>query len=149
QYPRANEKVLTGRLRLVRTGIHLEFQVDEGAGFRTIATKEVGGADVVSVRAFATSGEMPLPVDLRFTNLDLRWDPGTKIASGDRPAAPQRSRGWRGGGGIGAAVVVLAVAGVVLAVRRRGADQGPPHEPSPAPLACPGCQRKVKVKAEQ
>src|SRR5262249_18012309 len=82
QYPRANENARTGRIRLARTGSELAWQVDEGGtGFQTIATKEVGGADVVSVRAFATSGSKPLPVDIRFTNLELGWAPGTKIAT--------------------------------------------------------------------
>jgi RNA polymerase sigma factor (sigma-70 family) len=130
QYPRASENVLTGRLRLVRTGVDLECQVDEGgAGFRAIATKEVGGGDVVSVRAFAVSGEKPLPVDLRFTHLDLRWDPGTKIAMANQPPGKQRSRGWLVAGAIVASVVVLSLAGVLLVVRRRGSQS--PEGPSP------------------
>jgi hypothetical protein len=160
QYPRANENVLTGRLRLVRTGADLACQVDEGGtGFRTIATKEVGGADVVSVRAFATSGDQPFPVDLRFTNLDLRWDPGTRLASADQPAPAPRSRGWLDAAAIVVTVVVLSVLGVLLLVRRSGASREQPRETSPKPneqsepaqprvtVQCPGCQQPVKAKA--
>jgi hypothetical protein len=133
QYPRANENVRTGRLRLLRVGVDLAFQVDEGGtGFRTIATREVGGGDVVSVRAFATSGEKPLLVDLRFTNLELLWAPATKIAAvnqpgGERPGG-SRSRGWLAAAALVAGLVVLSVAGVVLVARRRGADRRPQGE---------------------
>jgi hypothetical protein len=162
QYPRANEKVRTGRLRLARTGTGLAFQVDEGgAGFRTIATKEVGGADVVSVRAMVATGAKPLPLDLRYSNLELRWAPSTRIAP-PPVAAPRRTRGWLWAG-VGVVMLIgLSMAGVLLFVRRRRrADQGQPREASPttsapavppqAPIAfpCPACRRKLKVKAEQ
>jgi hypothetical protein len=140
KYPRANENVRTGRLRLVRSGTVVAFQVDEGgAGFRTIASREVGGADVVSVRAFATSGEQALPVDLRFRNLELRWDPGTKIAGANAPGGEGAGRQWPRGWLAALLLIVLlglSVAGVVLAVSRRRANwdrprETPPGEPGP------------------
>jgi RNA polymerase sigma factor (sigma-70 family) len=162
QYPRANEEVRTGRLRLVRTGKALAFQVDEGgAGFRTIATKEVGGADVVSVRAMVTTGAKPLPVDLRYSNLELRWAPDTRIAPPPGASSP-RTRGWLSAAVALVVLIGLSMAGVLLVVRhRRRADKGQPLEASPttnapgvppqAPIAfpCPACRRMLKVKAEQ
>ena len=161
QYPRANEKVRTGRLRLVRTGTVLAFQVDEGgAGFRMIATKEVGAADVVSVRAMVATGAKPLPIDLRYSNLELRWAPHTRMAPPPTAARP-RTRGWLSAA-VGVVMLIgLSIVGVLWFVRRRPrAEQGQPGEaspttnapavPPPAPLAipCPACRRKLKVKAE-
>jgi RNA polymerase sigma factor (sigma-70 family) len=161
QYPRANEKVRTGRLRLVRTGTSLAFQVDEGgAGFRTIATREVGGTDVASVRALVTTGAKPLPIDLRYTNLELRWAPETRIAP--PPEAPHpRTRGWLWAAAGAVVLIGLSVAAGLLFARRRRADSEQPREASPttsapavppqAPIAfpCPDCGRILKVKTEQ
>jgi RNA polymerase sigma factor (sigma-70 family) len=152
QYPRADENALTGRLRLVRTGVDLAFQVDEGgAGFRTIATKEVGGADVVSVRAFATSGEKPLPVEVRYPHLEFRWAPGTRIAAANQPVTGPQSRGWLAAGVIVAVLIVLSVAGVLVAARYRTSLQKdiPSFAPQAAiALQCPDCRRNLRVKAE-
>jgi hypothetical protein len=151
KYPRANENVLTGRLRLVRTGIDLALQVDEGGtGFRTIATKEVGDADVVSVRAMITSGAKPLLVDLRYTNLDLRWDPSTKIATENQSGEERRSRGWLATAATVVVVGVLSIAGILVA-RRRGSHQGAQVSTTQLAISlqCPTCQRKIKAKAIQ
>jgi RNA polymerase sigma factor (sigma-70 family) len=128
KYPMANEKVRTGRLRLARTGKDLAFQVAEGgAAFRTLAVQEVGTADVVSVRAFATSGKKPLPVEVRFSHLDLR---GSKIAAAP-PADPAPSRIWLWAAASVVLVMSLSIAGVLLIARsRRINDQKQPAEAS-------------------
>jgi hypothetical protein len=110
EFPRANPRVTTGRLRLARTGSAMTFQVDEGAGFRIIANREVPGEDVVSIRAMATTGAKPFPADVRFSRLELRWDPGAKIAApANTPAAEPRSRGW-----LAAAAILFVVLGVAI-----------------------------------
>lgn len=119
-YPRAREKVTAGKLRLVRTGGQLAFQADEGDGFRTIATKESGGTDVVSVRAFATAFSKPVLVDVRLGQLDLRWAPATRLASAAAAETP-RSRG-RLVAALLFTLTALVVGGVLIVFRRRGRE---------------------------
>src|SRR5262249_31705338 len=107
-----------------------------------------------------TTGAKPLPVDLRYTNLELRWAPDTRIAP--PPEAPHPwTRGWLSAAVAAVVLMGLSVAGGLLLARRRPADEGRPREASPttsapgvppqAPIAfeCPDCRRKLKVKAEQ
>jgi hypothetical protein len=112
------------------------------------------------VRAMVTTGAKPLPVDVRYPNLELRWAPDTRIAPPPQ-AHPPRPRRWLSAA-VGVVVLIgLFVAGALFLGRhRRGADRGRPREPSPATNApavppqaavafpCPGCQRTLKVKAE-
>jgi hypothetical protein len=121
----------TGRLRLERTGTSLAFQVDEGGGFRTIATREIAGADVVSVRAMVATGHKPVPIDLRFTHLEIRWDPGTKIVAApaaNQPIDAQRppgkgSHGWLVAAAIIGTLVALSVGAMLFIVRRRTGNE--------------------------
>jgi predicted Zn finger-like uncharacterized protein len=166
QYPQANAKIRSGRLRLTRTGNDLAFQVDEGGGFRVIASKEVGGADVVSVHVLATTGKEPFPVDVRFPSLELRWDPASKVAAAppvlERAQEKPPSRGWLAAAAIVVGLMAVSIVGWFFLSRlRRGTHQPSPREtakrngaegatpPSGLALVCPGCQRKIRVKAEQ
>src|SRR5262249_51277973 len=104
----------------------------------TIATKDVGNADVISVRAFSTSGSKPLPVELRFTNLDLRWAEHV----GERQIPEQHSRGWLLAAVIVVAVIGLSIAGALLIARSRAETISQPF----LTFQCPACQRKMKTK---
>jgi hypothetical protein len=63
-----------GKMRLVRAGKKLIYQIADGdGGFLVIATKDFGAEDVIAVRLHATTGwQMKSGVDVRFTNLTLR-----------------------------------------------------------------------------
>jgi RNA polymerase sigma factor (sigma-70 family) len=69
-------KAPKGRLRLVRTGSKLIYQIADGdAGFHVLATKEFGTADVMAVRAQCITGwKANFAVDIRFGSLELRAD---------------------------------------------------------------------------
>jgi len=163
KYPGASEKIRTGKLRLTRTGTDLAFQIDEGgAGFRTIANKEVGGANVASVRAFATSGNRPFLVDLRFSSLELRWNPTTKVAApapvDDIPPAPAAnppavdSHIWLfAAAGVGFLFIVLLAVVIVARFLLRQSPRAKSQDTTPATsviaFACPECGKNLRVKA--
>ena len=70
--PPANPKSAKGKLRLVRVGNMLLYQIDEGGGFRVIARKEVGLADVIAVRGMCATGWEPVAMEVQFPSLELR-----------------------------------------------------------------------------
>jgi hypothetical protein len=79
-----------GRLRLVRTGTKLSYQIADGADdFRVLASKEFGTADVIAVRAQASTGwQAETGVDVRLASLLLRAE---KIVQPGLPQSAQRA----------------------------------------------------------
>jgi RNA polymerase sigma factor (sigma-70 family) len=65
---------LNGRLRLTRIGKKLFFQAADGAGdFQLLATKEVGTADVLTIRLQCTTGwQTASGITARFDSLEVR-----------------------------------------------------------------------------
>lgn len=163
-YPRANEKARNGRLRLTRTGIKVEMQANEGGGFRPIASQDLNGADVVAVRASVTSGYKSLLVDVRFANLELRWNPAAKVAAPapvndarPEPAVnqpPATTRTWVYIV-IGAALLLLGLlVAIMLAWLLLGRRSSRRNVPAPATTSmvhfnCPSCGKNLKVKPSQ
>jgi RNA polymerase sigma factor (sigma-70 family) len=162
----------TGRLRLKRTGAVLSSYAAEGLDgeFTLLGQLPFGKDDVREVRLIASPGGPKASFEVRLTDLQIRAEslrnlpdaaatgPGANPPGGEGVGGP-RWRGWLAAAVI-VAVVVLSLAGVVLAVRRRSAARGTPGEPpekdtpanttpSPVALPCPQCRRKVKVMVEQ
>jgi hypothetical protein len=75
---------LSGRLRLVRRGVMLSYQVAEGEAdtFQELYQSELGDGDLDGVRFAAESGGSPTGVDVRVKSVRVRAD--------DLPAEPVR-----------------------------------------------------------
>jgi predicted RNA-binding Zn-ribbon protein involved in translation (DUF1610 family) len=166
KYPRADDKFRTGRLRLVRTGTDVAFQVEEGdTGFRTLGNRDVGGADVLAVRAWATSGWKAMDVDVRFNTLDIRWNPAAQVAGAPAPVNEVRpdpaiaqpaanTRTWLFIV-IGAALLLFGLlVAIMLAWLLLGRRSSRGNVPAPASTSmvhfnCPSCAKNLKVKPSQ
>jgi hypothetical protein len=72
---RVRAKEPKGRLKLARTGSHLQYLVADGAApFHLIKTDDVGTEDVQTVRLLGFSGWGPVAVDVRFSELIIHAD---------------------------------------------------------------------------
>jgi hypothetical protein len=177
--PPANDKETKGHLRMARTGKMLSYQVEEGGtGYRTIATKEVGLADVIAVQALGATGWQPVAMEVRFPWLVLRasempdkeagavapMPSETAVAAPNAPAQPQAIAPQTASEarpilllviGLGVVVSLAVVAGLVILLRKRDAaamdGPGTPTKtaaPQFVVFPCPDCGKKLKVKAE-
>jgi hypothetical protein len=158
-----------GRLRLKRAGTTLHFlwaPETEGDNFEEISQCEFGAQDIALLRLELNTdmGRRPGALDLRL--LDLKVRSATPVA--DPVVAPAeggttRSKGWLVAAGlIGLAVLFSGIAlPVVLWVRRRrrarktagraavpGGQAKPEAAQPPVSFPCPGCGKRLKVKAE-
>ena len=119
---------------------------------------------MTSVRAFATTGRQPMLVDLRFTSLELRWAPESKVAAAPVPVpindAPQPAANpvtsgptiWLFVALGGAFLLVFLLAAVILVplLLRRGASATQPTRSASTlviSFACNSCGKNLKVKA--
>ncbi len=166
-FPRAVAAITTGRLRLTRAGPTVAYLVSEGnGGFRIIATKEVGDADVNAIRALVTAGNQPVAVDVRFGKLEIR-----SAATGpDGVAITPVPTGEQAAPDAGSRILVVASFGLVLLIlllmvaaavliyflRRRPRVEAPPPVKESAPsvpatpvifFACTVCGKNLSVKA--
>ncbi len=159
----ANDQQKRGAMRLVRTGKNLAYQISAGpaGAFLTIATKDIGTADVISTRAVCnTAWRKDLGVDIRFISLEMRADQmPDKAAPPPAPAvaaSPEASsRTWLVAFLIVAVALALLLAvavGLWLLLRQRSGAHDIPQQDRKAnpPLVafpCPECGKKLKVKA--
>jgi hypothetical protein len=123
------------RLRLKRTGARLAYFLGKGFDtdvYEALPPKEFGGNDIEKVIVRVSTGQQPMPVDVRL--IDLR------IRSGAAPATPipvaaatvESSRGWLLAA-LFALVVILFIIVVVFAVllsRRKNTETGKPRTPA-------------------
>jgi hypothetical protein len=160
----------SGRLRLTRAGGEVTFWAAEGASddFRELHRYDLGPDNVAMVRLAANPGGPGEPVDLRIVDLKVRSE--TPLPVPDQafdphsPSATQ-AKGWRRAWLGAAALVGALIAGSLLGVwligrhRRRARkalatapvqDEPAKPEAPPPPLSfvCPGCGKKLKVRAE-
>jgi hypothetical protein len=105
---------LSGKLRLVREGELLSYQVAEGGGnaFRELYQTELGTEDLDLVRFAADNGGSPTLVDVRIHGVTIRSD---DFPGGPPEAPPTRRRLWLAGG---LTVLLLAAGGCWLWWRR-------------------------------
>jgi Protein of unknown function (DUF1583) len=160
----------SGRLRLTRAGGEVTFWAAEGDAddFRELHRYDLGPDNVALVRLGANPGGAPEPVDLRIVDLRVRSE--TPIPVPEQafdPASPSATqpkgwrRAWLGAAGIVGVLVAVSLLGVWLYVRhgRRARkapatvpvqDEPAKQEAPPPPLSfvCPGCRKKLKVRAE-
>ncbi len=144
---------LKGRLRLVRTGALLHYYAaDGGAETRALRSLEIGTDDVRLIRLYVTTDYKPVPLDVRFTDLDIRAEKLGNMTSADQspPAAPTANR----------SLAPLAVALVIalllmlassfaawLYFRRSRANKPAAADPSIS-FACPDCGKTLKARPE-
>jgi len=146
-----------GRLRLQRTGTTLHFlwaPETSGDNFQDFYQCEFGadGIKLLRLELIADTGGQPGTLDVRL--LDL------KVRSGNLPAGqaavpgegrPTRSKPWLTAGGILGLALLLFLAVVLVARRRRAAVRGKQAKPdADAPAVsfpCPGCGKTLKTRA--
>jgi serine/threonine protein kinase len=158
----------SGRLRLKRAGTTLHFlwaPETEGDNFEEINQCEFGALDITLLRVELNTdlGRKPGALDLRLLDLKIRSATPVAdqvVASGE--GGTTRSIGWLVAAGlIGLAVLLSGIAlWVGLWVRRRRAGkaagraavpcgQAKPQAAQPSvSFPCPGCGKRLKVKAE-
>jgi hypothetical protein len=107
-------EALSGKLRLVREGALLSYQVAEGGGkaFRELYQTELGTEDLDLVRFAADNGGSPTLVDVRINGVSIRAD---DFPSGPPEGPPTRRALWLAAG---LAVLLLAAGGCWLWWRR-------------------------------
>lgn len=109
----------TGRLRVVRTGNRLSYQVaDSREEFRELYSTDVGGGDLLGVSLTATTGGERCGADLRWVDLNVRAD---RLPSQGGPAPPGRTIWW-----VGMVVAGILLAGTGVAIWRRRRTVGQP-----------------------
>jgi len=148
-----------GRLKLKRVGSQVEsWCVDGKSEYHRIQSRDVGTNDIHFIRLICYSGERPVAVDVRFTDLVIDADrikglSGVK-ATGSIPARSRNSL-WLACG-ICAAVLV-AIGCIVFSLYRTQRNQPAPTPetegvagiaPQPISFECPRCDRKLKARLE-
>jgi len=148
-----------GRLRLVRTGPDISFQIADGPGADFVPKPDqlhVGEEDLQSIELVGSTGGPKAKLDVRFT--DLRVRTGKAVTPPAAPAAPPRRSTW-------ILLPILAVflsalaLGALLLLRRRRPDQAEQQatdlaeadkSTATAPVAfrCSGCDKGIKVRVE-
>jgi len=153
-----------GRLRLVRTGKKLIYQfADGGGGFQELATRQFANADVIAVRALCTTGwQTKSGVEVRLINLDLRSEqmpnkdappPPNATDEPDVPARAGKPKTWLVLAGLVLGFLIILLAGSIflwfVVAKRRDAGTTPAVSAASSPIivACPGCRKKLKIKA--
>jgi hypothetical protein len=153
-----------GRLRLLRSGSGLSYQVaDGGETFETIARREVGKEEVTHWRVECGAGETPAPLDVRLVSLSLRADQipnkdGAPELPAEKPPLMPARQGRSGSltalvfAPLSLGVALLLAVGVWLGVRRRRAATaaaGAGDDAAPRAFACPACAKSLKGRPEQ
>jgi hypothetical protein len=155
-----------GRLRLVRTGTRLHYLKSEGGGYRELQSFEIGTADVVKVRAQATTIWTPILLEARFTDLTVQadqiQDQATPAEADPVPPGEETaiSSPWLRVvlfGVLGTLLALLAL-GAGLSLRRRASLREAARPPTEGPqtkenlgaiqFACAECRRSMKVRPE-
>jgi serine/threonine protein kinase len=155
-----------GRLRVRRIGTQLEYLVADGnSEYKWLRSVEIGREDVRLVRAYATTTDRPVLIDVRFTDLDIRADEiGRQAAVTPLPAHVADSAPSKPGLMVVVILFLLllftlaSALGVWLFVRRRTpnqqrgtADRGHNRPEAGVPrlgFLCPACGRKLKIAPE-
>jgi hypothetical protein len=163
-----------GRLRLERTGSMLAYYASEGLSneFTLIQRYPFGADDVRQVRAVGLLSGPNASLDVRVTDLRIRAqsapEPPASQPPASQPPASQPpasqppasgSRGWVAAAMLLVLITILCGVGLWLYLRQwRLADkappgpagpdnQSPPGAPPTVAVACPGCGKKLKVRA--
>jgi serine/threonine protein kinase/predicted RNA-binding Zn-ribbon protein involved in translation (DUF1610 family) len=151
----------SGRLRLKRTGttLHYLWTPDtEGDQFQEVHQCEFGAEDLTGVQVAAATARQARALDVRLIDLRIR---NGGLAPDGAAAFPQkvRSRRWLLTALTLGLVFTLVLGGWLYVQRRRGAkgssraavEDGQARlnaaDPS-ASLPCPGCGKKLRIKAE-
>jgi hypothetical protein len=151
-----------GRLRLVRTGSTIAYYAAEGfdGDFVRFLEYPFAADDLQDVRVAGVTGNPQVPIDVRVTDLRIRAESFPNLAA----ASPVVLKGnlWLRVAGLLGLLLLLVLLGLVTWLRRRrrlagltpelgqGANRGAqPGASAPfVSLACPGCGKYLKVKAE-
>ena len=105
-------KSLAGRLKMVRKGAQVEFwAADGGDSLHLLCSKEIGVADVSSIRLVATTNYRATTLDLVFTDLVVRAE-DSKAAAPAQIAVPEAVQGVRSK--LLLPLVLTAAAGVTI-----------------------------------
>jgi hypothetical protein len=109
----------SGRLRLVRTGSDLSYQVAEGAEplFTALQQYPFGAENLKCVRLVGALGDPPASLDVRVTDLHIAAESLPDLAAAP-PVPPARPRHWLAAVGI-VGVLLAVLLGVGLYCRRR------------------------------
>lgn len=167
----------SGRLRMVRNGSELFFFVGDGNDNLTLMHRvEFGTKDLKNVRVLASTGWMGTALDVRVTDLQIRAEAFPKSAGESVPTVPEsgdeappsiQTKVIRLGLSVAAGMACLLGIYYVFLRRRAPAPTPipstaaetavPPISPSittpaaeapPIVFACPGCGKKLRVKAQ-
>jgi hypothetical protein len=154
-------KVMMGRLRLVRSGADLYYGFSDGfAGdFRYFKKFLFGPEDVRRVRIVGSTDGDKATLEVRVIDFRIRADAIPNMPAGSpapaEPAAAQPPPAPGKGGlaltlaaGIAIPLLAAVALGAVFYWRRRNAPTASAAPPTFLSLACPGCGKKLKVKAE-
>jgi Protein kinase domain/Protein of unknown function (DUF1583) len=141
----------SGKLRLVRRGALVSYQVAEGGAseFRELQPPvDFGTEDLVEVRVACDTGNSSSPGEIRIANFEIRGQ--------ELPAITPVERGWWLLTALGVTLLVLALAvWSYLWQRRRTQDGGDPSlEPStvsktkdsPVIFSCTACGKRLKAR---
>jgi hypothetical protein len=147
----------TGKLRMVREGPVVRFLVDDDdtLGFHELLQADFGDEPVGIVRFVVNTGTSTAAVDARLVDLKVRYSSlaaeaeplaGAAAEPVAPPVAKSGGTGWLAVPALAGLVIALTL-GVWLYLRQSGRAARVPAR-APTPVACPGCGKGLKVKAE-
>jgi hypothetical protein len=157
-------KIMTGRLRLVRSGADVHYGFSDGfeGNFRYFKKFAFGPEDLRKVRVVGSTGGDKAALDVRVTDFRIRADAIPNMPAGAAPpvaqpvAVPQAAVPPPARDSLVLALVlalgitVLLVLAACAFLFLRGRKQTLPSAPVPltVDVVCSGCGKKLKVKPE-
>jgi hypothetical protein len=153
----------SGRLRLVRTGSALSYQVSESPDgeFVLLETFPFAAEDLKAVRLLGSTGGSNAALEVRVTDLHVRAGALPDVPETIAPPEKSPGRGWLAAGVIVGLVIASCVLCAWLHVRRgrrlgnlaesvsRDGAARPETSPPIISFACSACGTLVKARADQ